>query len=240
VQQLIKDYGRGVSQVHALRDVSVGVRRGLLTVVVGPSGAGKSTLLRCMAGLESPTTGSVTVADRSIAGLNVKQLAAFRREMVGLVFPSHNLLTSLSVQDNIVLPFSFNDRALDDSWYDRVVATLQVADVVQMRPEDLTKLQQLRVACARAVVTRPGVIIADEPTRELDRAASIELTQVLRACVDTLSQTVVVATNDPAVAASADRVIVLIDGHVTQQLDNPTIDKVVAALRPASTGRAVA
>ena len=237
VSQVTKTYGRG-GHVEALRGVSLSVPQGRLTVIMGRSGAGKSTLLYCMAGLEAPTSGTVTVAGKTLTDMKERQLDKFRRDNVGFVFREFNLLPALSAADNIKLPLSIKRESLDQGWYDQVVATLNLGEVLTKKSHDLSASEQQRVAVARALITKPSLIIADEPTGNLDSQAANEVLSVIRDIVNGLGQTVVMATHDAACAANADQVWVLDDGAVVEQIKSPTLSRVIDALRSVSGGSA--
>ena len=235
VSQVTKTYSRG-GHVEALRGVSLSVPQGRLTVIMGRSGAGKSTLLYCMAGLEAPTSGTVTVAGQTLTDMKERQLDKFRRDNVGFVFREFNLLPALSVADNIKLPLSVKKVSSDQGWYDQVVSILNLNDVLTRKSADLSASEQQRVAIARALITKPSLIIADEPTGNLDSQGATEVLNVLRDCVNELGQTVVLATHDAMCAANADQVWVLDDGGVVEQLKSPTVSRVIDSLRSVSGG----
>ena len=237
VSQVTKTYSRG-GHVEALRGVSLSVPQGRMTVIMGRSGAGKSTLLYCMAGLEAPTSGTVTVAGQALTDMKERQLDKFRRDNVGFVFREFNLLPSLNVADNIKLGLSVKKQSLDQGWYEQVVSTLNLNEVLTKKPADLSASEQQRVAIARALITKPSLIIADEPTGNLDSQAANEVLTVLHDAVTGLGQTVVVATHDAACAANADQVWVLDDGTVVEQIKSPTLTRVIDSLRSVSGGSA--
>ncbi len=228
-QQVTKVYGRGASQVEALRGVDLSCAPGLLTAVAGPSGSGKTVLLHCLAGLESPTSGTISVGGQSVERMDAKQLAAYRRDSIGLIFRSGSLVEGLTVEENIRLPFDIRKETVDSSWYDQVMKVLRLADLASKKPGDLSVGAQQRVACARAVLAKPVLIVADEPTGDLDTVAAADLLVLLRTCVSQLGQTVLLATHDPQVAAVADRVVLLGDGRVVDRLDSPGADQLSAA-----------
>jgi len=237
VSQVTKTYGPG-GQVQALRDVSLAVPQGRLTAIMGRSGAGKSTLLYCLAGLEVPTSGTVTVAGQTLTDMKERQLDKFRRDSIGLVLRAFNLLPALSVADNIRLPLSIKKEPVDQGWYDQVVETTELTDLLAKKPDELTVGEQQRVALARALVTKPSLIIADEPTGNLDSQTAGQMLAVLRNCVTNLGETVVLATHDAACAANADQVWILDDGAVVEQIKSPTLARVIDALRSVSGGSA--
>ena len=228
---LTKTFGRGSAQVHALRGVDIDISARAFTAIMGPSGSGKSTLMHCLAGLDQPTSGSVRLGATDLTGLDDTRLTVLRRERVGFVFQSFNLLPTLSAKDNILLPLQLAGRRPDQQWVDDVVGILGIADRLGHRPAELSGGEQQRVAVARALVTRPEVVFADEPTGALDTQTGAELLAFLRRCVRELGQTVVMVTHDPVAATYADRVVVLVDGAIAREVLEPTTDTVLAALR---------
>ncbi len=214
-----KEYAAGV---RALDDVSLTVARGTFLAVMGPSGSGKSTLMHCAAGLDTPTSGSIRIDGREISGLNETRRTELRRERVGFVFQAYNLIPSLSVEDNITLPLRLAGRAPDRDWLRTLVARVGLADRLAHRPAELSGGQQQRAAVVRALVARPAVVFADEPTGALDLRSAHEVLGLLRELVDDLAQTVVMVTHDPAAAARAHRALVMADGRVVEALDEPT------------------
>jgi putative ABC transport system ATP-binding protein len=213
-EHLTKIYGKGEATVHALDRVSLEIAAGQFTAIMGQSGSGKSTLLHCIAGLDSPSGGRVWIGDTEITALADRPLTLVRREAVGFVFQSFNLLPTLDARDNILLPLKLAGRKPDQAWYDQVVDVLALRDRLTHRPSELSGGQQQRVAVARAMITKPTVIFADEPTGALDSASGLALLQFLRHSVDKLGQTVVMVTHDALAASFADRTIRLADGHV--------------------------
>jgi putative ABC transport system ATP-binding protein len=203
---VVKLYGTGDTQVVALDHVSAEFRRGEFTAIMGPSGSGKSTLMHCLAGLDTVTSGSVAIAGIELAGLSDKKMTALRRDKIGFVFQSFNLVPTLNALENITLPIAIAGRKPDQAWLDKVVKTLGISDRLQHRPSELSGGQQQRVACARALAGQPEIIFADEPTGNLDSRASGEVLGILRSSVDELGQTVVIVTHDPRAAGYADRV----------------------------------
>ncbi|MCL1923442.1 MAG: ATP-binding cassette domain-containing protein [Propionibacteriaceae bacterium] len=238
VSSVSKSFGQVEEKVEALRGVDVVIGQGQLTALMGSSGSGKSSLLHCMAGVESPTTGTIIVAGQNISAMKEKQLAKFRRTTVGFVFQAFGLLPTLSTAENLRLPLILNKSKLDSSWFDKVVGAFHLGDALHYKPAKLTPGQQQRVACARAMMSKPSVIFADEPTGELNKDEANELIGMLSDCVTTLDQTIVIATHDPAVAASADRVIVMEDGAVKTEIDAPTLNRVMAAWKSLAGGQA--
>jgi len=228
---LTKVYGTGATQVHALRGVDLGIGASQLTAIMGRSGSGKSTLLHCLAGLDTVTAGTVQVKGQTVSQLKERQLAKFRRDTIGFVFQTHNLLPTLTIAENIRLPLAIKKDRADQAWFDQVVSTLRLSDVLGRRPAQVSGGQQQRAAVARALITRPAVVFADEPTGSLDSETAEEVLALLRACVDDLRQTIVMATHDPIAAAHADRVVILADGVVTATMNAPGVDRVIDALR---------
>ena len=217
---LVRVYGAGEARVVALGGVSLSVERGQFVAVMGPSGSGKSTLLHCLAGLDSPTSGSVLIAGQDLAGMNDKQLTRVRRDRLGFVFQAFNLLPTLSAEENILLPLRLARRKPDEQWYRAVIDSLGIADRLDHRPSQLSGGQQQRVAVARALAGRPEVVFADEPTGALDTASAASLLSALAAMCANLGQTVVMVTHDENAAAATNRIIRLTDGRITT--DNPT------------------
>jgi putative ABC transport system ATP-binding protein len=213
-EHLTKIYGRGEATVHALDRVTLEIFAGQYTAIMGQSGSGKSTLLHCIAGLDSPSSGRVWIGDTEITALADKPLTLVRRVAVGFVFQSFNLLPTLDAKDNILLPLKLAGKKPDQAWYDQVIDVLALRDRLTHRPSELSGGQQQRVAVARAMITKPTVIFADEPTGALDSASGTALLQFLRHSVDKLGQTVVMVTHDAQAASFADRIIRLADGHV--------------------------
>ncbi|MGW5651573.1 ABC transporter ATP-binding protein [Streptomyces humi] len=222
-----KTYAGGV---RALDDVSLTVEHGTFLAVMGPSGSGKSTLMHCAAGLDSPSSGSVRVDGREIAGLNETRRTELRRERVGFVFQAYNLIPSLSVEDNITLPLRLAGRRPDRDWIRALVERVGLADRLHHRPAELSGGQQQRVALVRALAARPAVVFADEPTGALDLRSAHQVLGLLRDLVDELGQTVVMVTHDPAAAARAHTALVMADGRVVESLDHPTAPQLAARL----------
>jgi putative ABC transport system ATP-binding protein len=228
---LVKRYGSGDAQVAALDDVSVEIERARFTAVMGPSGSGKSTLLHCMAGLDTVTSGEVWIGDTELNRLSDRRLTALRRDRIGFVFQSFNLVPTLTAVENITLPMDIAGRHPDPAWLESVIDTVGLRDRLRHRPSQLSGGQQQRVACARAVVSRPEIIFADEPTGNLDSRSSADVLAFLRDSVRGTGQTIVMVTHDPAAAAYSDRVIFLSDGQVVDELDQPTADLVLDRMR---------
>ncbi|WP_244931039.1 ABC transporter ATP-binding protein [Nocardioides sp. W7] len=228
---LTRTYGRGDAQVHALRGVDLDLPAGRFTAIMGPSGSGKSTLMHCLAGLDQPTSGTVTVAGQGLEAMTDDQLTIFRRGHLGFVFQSFNLLPMLTAGQNILLPLELAGRPADRERYEMLTATLGLDDRLGHRPGELSGGQQQRVAIARALITSPAIVFADEPTGNLDSESSAEVLAVLRRSVRELGQTVVMVTHELDAAAYADDVVVIADGTVRAHLVDPTADELVATLR---------
>ena len=212
---LRKVYGEGNAQVVALDTVSLTITEGEFAAIMGPSGSGKSTLLHCMAGLDTPTSGSVFIAGQDLSGMKDKQLTTIRRDQLGFIFQSFNLLPTLTAEENILLPQRLAHRKPSRDWYDAVISVLGLTDRLSHRPNELSGGQQQRVAVARALIGRPKVIFADEPTGALDTASAANLLQTLAHMCQTLGQTVVMVTHDEQAAATTNRIIRLRDGRIT-------------------------
>ena len=223
---LTKVYGRGEAAVTALDDVTLEIYRGEFTAIMGPSGSGKSTFMHCTAGLDSVTSGGVHIGDVDITTLGDKALTTLRRDRIGFVFQSFNLIPTLTAEENILLPLAIAGRTPDAAWYDLVIDTVGLRDRLGHRPSELSGGQQQRVACARALVSRPEIIFADEPTGNLDSVSGAEVLGFLRRSVDEFGQTIVMVTHDPAAASHTDRVVFLADGLVVGELREPTADGV--------------
>jgi putative ABC transport system ATP-binding protein len=228
---LWKVYGSGEAQVIALRGVTVDLERGHFTAIMGPSGSGKSTLMHCLAGLDSVTRGHVHIGDTPVTGLSDAGLTKLRRDKVGFIFQQFNLLPTLTAEENILLPLNIAGRKPDKQWYDTVITTVGLADRLHHRPAQLSGGQQQRVACARALVARPDVIFADEPTGNLDSRSGAEVLNFLRNSVREHHQTIVMVTHDPNAASYADRVIFLADGRLVTELTDPTPDTVLDTMK---------
>ncbi len=226
-----KVYGSGEAQVIALRGVNVELSRGQYTAIMGPSGSGKSTLMHCLAGLDTVTRGEVFIGDVRLTGLGDAGLTALRRDKVGFVFQQFNLLPTLTAHENILLPLAIAGRKPDQAWFDTVIDAIGLRDRLDHRPSQLSGGQQQRVACARAIVTRPEVIFADEPTGNLDSRSGAEVLGFLRESVRSFGQTIVMVTHDPNAASYADRVVFLNDGHVVDELSQPTPETVLEKLK---------
>jgi putative ABC transport system ATP-binding protein len=228
---LAKTYGAGETLVTALKGVSVDFPRGGFSAVMGPSGSGKSTLMHCLAGLDSVTSGHVFIGDVDITLLDDKALTLLRRDKVGFVFQQYNLLPTLTAIENIRLPLDIARREPDKEWLDNIVAAVGLSQRLNHRPAELSGGEQQRVACARALLGKPDVVFADEPTGNLDSRSSAEVLGFLRRSVDEFGQTIVMVTHDPAAAAYSDRVVFLSDGLVVDEMQAPTADRVLDRMK---------
>ncbi|MFA1542403.1 ABC transporter ATP-binding protein [Actinomadura monticuli] len=226
-----KVYGSGAAAVHALRGVGVGFARGAFTAIMGPSGSGKSTLMHCLAGLDTVTGGRIMLGDAEITRMGDRQLTLMRRDRVGFVFQAFNLLPTLTAEQNILLPMELAGCKPDRAWFQQVVDVLGLRDRLAHRPSELSGGQQQRVACARAIVARPEVVFADEPTGNLDSRAGAEVLGFLRSSVREMGQTVVMVTHDPVAASYADRVVFLRDGEIVSEIFQPSPEAVLDRLK---------
>ena len=233
--ELTKTYGTGQATVHALGGVNVTFERGRFTAVMGPSGSGKSTLMHCMAGLDRPTSGQSYVGDLDIGALDDAGLTQMRRDHIGFVFQSFNLVPTLTAGENITLPVDLAGRKVDKEWFDYLVDQLGIADRLTHRPGEMSGGQQQRCACARALINRPDLVFADEPTGNLDSTSSGEMLSFLRRSVTEFGQSIVMVTHDPHGAAYADRVVFLADGNIVDDLEQPTADSVLERIRTLGT-----
>jgi len=228
---LSKVYGSGDARVVALGGIDVEFERGAFTAIMGPSGSGKSTLMHCVAGLDAPTDGRIWVGDTEITGLSDDKLTDLRRDRIGFVFQAFNLLPTLTALENITLPLELAGRKADTAVLEQIVTTLKLDKRLDHRPSQLSGGQQQRVACARALVTKPEVVFADEPTGALDSETSRELLGFLRQSVDQLGQTIVMVTHDPVAASYSDRVLLLADGLIVDEMLAPTADAVLDRMK---------
>lgn len=231
VRNLEKTFGRGSTIVPALRGIDLDIGRDELTAIMDPSGSGKSTLMHSIVSLEGATAGTVTIDGKEVTSMKEPELTKLRRDRIGFVFQPFNLVLTLNARENILLPATIAGRKIDQKRFDHVVDTVGLAGRLEHRPTELSGGQQQRVACARAMVGSPDVVLADEPTGNLDSEATSQILSFLRKSVDELGQTVVMVTHEPDAAAWADRVFVLRDGHILGELRNPTRDSVLDALR---------
>lgn len=227
----VKVYGEGATEVRALDGVTVGFAEGAFTAIMGPSGSGKSTLLHCMAGLDSLTSGSALIGETDLTTLSDKELTILRRERIGFVFQSFNLVPTLTAAENITLPLRLGRRPVDEQWLDTLVRALHIEQRMRHRPSELSGGQQQRVAAARAMVTRPALIFADEPTGNLDSRSATEMLEMTRAAVDGFGQTVVMVTHDARAASYADRVVFLADGRIVETIVEPTMTSILDELK---------
>jgi len=229
--ELTKRYGEGPTAVDALRGIDIAFAQGTFSAIMGPSGSGKSTLLHILAGLEEPTGGWVELAGTRLDGLSDRELTLLRRRTVGFIFQTFNLLPVLTAEENITLPLTIGGGKADPDWLGTLIETMGLADRRAHRPPELSGGEQQRVAVARALITRPAVVFADEPTGNLDSANGAEILNLLRRSVDELGQTIVMVTHDPNAAAIADRMIFLADGRVTDDRAGLTIDQILDRLK---------
>jgi putative ABC transport system ATP-binding protein len=227
-------YGEGEIAVDALAGVSVDFAPAAFAAIMGPSGSGKSTLMHILAGLDRPSSGTVTLAGVELGSLDDRALTILRREQVGFIFQTFNLLPILDARENILLPLSIAGREVDDAWFDRLIDTVGIRDRLHHRPAELSGGQQQRVAIARALVSRPAVVFADEPTGNLDSTASAEVLGLLRRAVDEFDQTVVMVTHDALAASHADRLIVLADGRVVRDGEALDVDGTLDLMKSLS------
>ncbi len=229
--QATKIYGSGAVEVRALDGVDISFQSGRFSAIMGPSGSGKSTLMHCMAGLDDLTSGKVFIGDTDLTLLSERDLTLLRRDRVGFIFQSFNLIPTLNALENMTLPMDLAGTAPDQAWLDEVVRTVGLGDRLRHRPNELSGGQQQRVAVARALASRPQIIFADEPTGNLDSRAGSEILEFMGRAVADLGQTIVMVTHDPGAAAHADRVVFLADGHIVGELDDPTADTILDRMR---------
>ena len=231
VRDARKVFGSGTNTINALDGITIDFPRGEFTAVMGPSGSGKSTLLHCMSGLDRLTSGTVELAGTDLSTLSDRQLTMVRRNQIGFVFQSFNLVPTLTMDENITLPLQLAGREVHSPTFDAVVDRLNIRDRLKHHPSELSGGQQQRAAVARALVSQPEVVFADEPSGNLDTRSSAELLAMLRAAVDEDGQTIIMVTHDAAAAAFADRVVFLVDGKVVQELRDPSRDSVLDAMK---------
>jgi putative ABC transport system ATP-binding protein len=236
VVNLTKTYGTGEARITALDDVSLELVAGEFTAVMGPSGSGKSTLMHCCAALDVADSGSVFIGEQDLSRLKDKGLTRLRRDEIGFVFQSYNLVPTLTAEENILLPLAIARRKPDRDWYDSVIATVGLGDRLTHKPNELSGGQQQRVAVARAMVSRPRIVFADEPTGNLDSRSGAEVLELLRRSVTEHGQTVVMVTHDPIAASYTDRVVFLADGRVVDELRDPSRDQVLDIMTRMSAG----
>jgi len=230
-----KIYGSGDTEVVALKSVTVGFRQGEMTAIMGPSGSGKSTLLHCLAGLDDVSSGQVFIGQDEMSALNDNALTVLRRDRIGFIFQSFNLVPTLTAERNISLQRRLGRHGVDAKWFDTIVDTLEIRDRLDHRPSELSGGQQQRVAVARALINKPEIIIADEPTGNLDQTSGKDVLTFLRRAVDDFGQTVVMVTHDAAAASYADRVIFLADGQLVGELEAPTTAEIFARIQELET-----
>jgi putative ABC transport system ATP-binding protein len=227
----VKTYGIGDAVVHALRGVTVTFPAQRFTAIMGPSGSGKSTLMQCVAGLDRLTSGSVYIGDTDLSGLDKTQLTLLRRDRLGFIFQQYNLIPTLTARENVLLPLTLAERKADPEWFDQIISTVGLTQRLENLPSQLSGGQQQRVAVARALVPRPEIIFADEPTGALDSRTGIEILTFMRAAVDDSGQTIVMVTHDPHAASYADNVLFLADGQIIDEMPNPTTDRVLDRMK---------
>lgn len=231
IEEAVKVYGSGDTEVRALDGVTVDFESGAFTAIMGPSGSGKSTLLHTLAGLDSLDEGNVYIGETELGSLNDRRLTALRRKRVGFIFQAFNLIPTLTAEENILLPLLIAGTRPDQEWFERVVETIGLTDRLHHRPSELSGGQQQRVAAARALVSQPEIVFADEPSGNLDSKSGRELLEFMRTAVDEFGQTIVMVTHDPVAAGYADRVIFLADGRVVDHLWSPTADSVLEHMK---------
>jgi putative ABC transport system ATP-binding protein len=224
-------FGEGQAAVNALDGVSVSFERGRFSAIMGPSGSGKSTLMHVLAGLDQPTSGTVQIDGTELAGLDDGDLTRLRRDKLGFIFQFFNLLPVLNAEENITLPLTIAGRKPDPEWLQRLIQTVGLEDRLDHRPSELSGGQQQRVAVARALVSKPAVVFADEPTGNLDTKSSEEVLSLLRGAVDEFAQTVVMVTHDPEAASYADRLVILRDGQVVHDAEAGTAEQVIELMK---------
>jgi putative ABC transport system ATP-binding protein len=227
----VKVYGRGQTEVRALDGITAQFESGRFTAIMGPSGSGKSTLLHCSAGLDTLTDGHAYIGDADLSSLNDRALTVLRRDEIGFIFQAYNLVPTLTARENMVLPLRLAGRSGDTEWINLVIKTLGLGDRLEHRPTELSGGQQQRVAVGRALVTRPRIVFADEPTGNLDSRSSTEVLTFMRKAVDEMGQTIVMVTHDPRAAGFADRVIFLADGRIVDEMAHPSTDDVLDRMK---------
>jgi putative ABC transport system ATP-binding protein len=226
-----KVYGEGEAEVRALDGIDVAFEHQRYTAIMGPSGSGKSTLLHCLAGLDRLTSGEIFLGDLDISACSEKELTLIRRDRIGFVFQSYNLVPTLTAAENVTLPMALAGRKADPERFDRIIETVHLRDRLTHKPSELSGGQQQRVAVARALVSQPEIVFADEPTGNLDSRSGSEILGFMRNAVDDLGQTIVMVTHDPNAASYADRVVFLADGKIVDELASPTTDTVIDRMK---------
>jgi putative ABC transport system ATP-binding protein len=226
-----KVYGTGEAEVRALDGINVEFGTAQFTAIMGPSGSGKSTLLHCLAGLDRVSSGQIFLGDIEISACNEKQLTLIRRDRIGFVFQAYNLIPTLNAEENITLPMALAGKKPDPAWFNQIVGTVRLADRLKHRPSELSGGQQQRVAVARALLSRPDLMFADEPTGNLDSRSGAEILTFMRDAVNNLSQTIVMVTHDPIAAGYADRAVFLADGRIVDEMLDPTADSVLDRMK---------
>ena len=226
-----KIYGEGETEVRALDEINVEFQAGEFTAIMGPSGSGKSTLMHCVAGLDTLTTGQSFINEVSLSDLSDRELTLLRRDKVGFVFQAFNLIPTLKAKENLTLPMDLAGQKVDSSWLDQIVDAVGITDRLDHRPDQLSGGQQQRVAVARALVSQPAIVFADEPTGNLDSITGNEVLDFLRSAVDDLNQTLVMVTHDAAAASRADRVLFLADGKIVEELSAPSSEEIFDTLK---------
>jgi putative ABC transport system ATP-binding protein len=227
----VKTYGSGDTAVHALAGVTVDFPAHQFTAIMGPSGSGKSTLMQCVAGLDRLTSGAVFVGDTDLSGLNKTELTLLRRDRLGFIFQQYNLIPTLSAKENILLPLTLAGERPDQAWFDTIVETVGLRNRLDNLPSQLSGGQQQRVAVARALVPKPDIVFADEPTGALDSRTGMEILQFMRNAVDQAGQTIVMVTHDPHAASYANSVLFLADGQIIDEMQSPTTDRVLDRMK---------
>ena len=231
-----KIYGSGDAEVRALDGVDVSFAAGAFTAIMGPSGSGKSTLMQCMAGLDRLTSGQTWIGDVELSALSEKQITKIRRDRVGFIFQAFNLVPTLNALENVRLPLDIAGREPEGDWMDQVIDALNLRERLTHRPSELSGGQQQRVAAARALVSRPDIVFADEPTGQLDSQSSAELLDFMRRAADEFGQTIVMVTHEPSAASRADRILFLADGRIVDQMEDPTPESILDRMKTLGAG----
>jgi putative ABC transport system ATP-binding protein len=227
----VKTYGKGDAAIHALAGVSIDFPSQRFTAIMGPSGSGKSTLMQCVAGLDRLTSGTAFIGDTEITGLSKTDLTLLRRDRLGFIFQQYNLIPTLSAKENILLPLTLAGRDPEPGWFDQIVTTVALKDRLGNLPSQLSGGQQQRVAVARALVPKPDIVFADEPTGALDSRTGIEILHFMRQAVDETGQTIVMVTHDPHAASYSQHVLFLADGQIVDEMEAPTADRVLDRMK---------